>query len=136
MLVQAEAAQEVHVASYQVGSGFHNLSRTHLEATIMIDEVACVRFWNGDAERMFGYAPNETIGKLAVPFFFFQEPFRTLFLMDLDAGRLTVDSAHTSKAILVQGRTKDGINLPLEVSLSAWKHYGHSLIAFTARLSQ
>lgn len=135
ILIQAMAARGTIGASLEEESGPYDFSGPDLEATIMVDETACVRFWNGDAERMLGYSPEETVGKLTVPFFFLQEPFRTLFLLELDAGRLDSDSVHTGKAIEVLGRRKDGVTLPLEACLSIEKNNDRSLIAFTARLS-
>ena len=40
-----------------------SMSQASHDALIMMDEKGCINFWNPAAERMFGYSPDEALGK-------------------------------------------------------------------------
>jgi PAS domain S-box-containing protein len=88
------------------------------DAIVMIDAEEHVSFWNPAAERIFGYAQDEVIGRdlnllLAPPRY--REAYRAQFEAIRDAGKETADDA----PIELQAIRKTGEEVSVELSLSA-----------------
>ncbi|HID19764.1 MAG TPA: PAS domain S-box protein [Methanophagales archaeon] len=93
------------------------------DAIIMVDNEGNISFWNEAAEMIFGYTEEEMIGtKLhdsIVP-----ERFREDFLNGFKSFRETGQGAAIGKTLELAANRKDGIELPVELSLSAVKLKG------------
>jgi diguanylate cyclase (GGDEF)-like protein/PAS domain S-box-containing protein len=101
-------------------SRFRSIAESANDAIVVGDEYGRVLSWNRAAERMFGYAPAEVVGKplsILMP-----DRFRPLH----DAGlRRVVEhgeqaSRMIGKTFEVAGRRRDGNEFPLELSLATW----------------
>jgi len=93
------------------------------DAIIMVDNEGTTSFWNEAAEMIFGYTEEEMIGtKLhdsIVP-----ERFREDFLKGFKSFRETGQGAAVGKTLELAANRKDGMEFPVELSLSAVKIKG------------
>ncbi|WP_162305877.1 PAS domain S-box protein [Oleisolibacter albus] len=98
---------------------------------ITIDDTGIVDGFNPAAERLFGYAPDEVLGRDV-----------TLLMSSFEAARhlqRLVNYLRTGRAPLpgtvlqLEGRRRDGQEVPLEVSLSGWLDEGRR--CFTAMIN-
>ncbi|PDT03211.1 PAS domain-containing sensor histidine kinase [Rhizobium chutanense] len=96
---------------------FGALVRGTPDAVIVIDESGTIRSFNPAAENMFGYAPQETIGrniKMLMP-----EPYHSEHDGYLAHYRQTGEERIIGTTRMVSGRRKSGIVFPIDVSISA-----------------
>lgn len=96
---------------------FSALVRSTPDAVIVIDDQGTISSFNAAAESMFGYAPQETIGrniKMLMP-----EPYHSEHDGYLDHYRQTGEERIIGTTRMVSGRRKNGIVFPLDVSVSA-----------------
>lgn len=93
------------------------------DAIIMIDEKGAVSFWNEAAEKMFGYAAAEVMGqnmyKLIAPERYHEAHFRA-FARFQNTGQ----GSAVGKTVELVAIRKDGMEFPVELSLSAVKLRG------------
>lgn len=87
------------------------------DAIIMMDSQGDVIFWNDSAEKMFGYTSQDIIGKplystLAL------EQYRVAYLKEFDDLKEKTSPTSIGKTIALMASRKDGIELPVELSLS------------------
>ncbi|WP_064693793.1 sensor histidine kinase [Rhizobium aegyptiacum] len=95
---------------------FGALVRSTPDAVIVIDERGTIRSFNPAAESMFGYSPQETIGrniKMLMP-----EPYHSEHDGYLSHYRQTGEERIIGTTRMVSGRRKNGIVFPIEVSIS------------------
>ncbi|ANL32773.1 sensor histidine kinase [Rhizobium phaseoli] len=95
---------------------FGALVRSTPDAVIVIDERGTIKSFNPAAESMFGYAPQETIGrniKMLMP-----EPYHSEHDGYLTHYRQTGEERIIGTTRMVSGRRKNGIVFPIEVSIS------------------
>ncbi len=98
-----------------------NLIETAQDAIVSIDENGIVNVWNQSAKKIFGYSKNEIIEK----------PLTTIFPLNVLQELLRVSKANTiGKTIEVSGRTKEGNEIPIEISLSS-QDIGNNKFTFT-----
>ncbi|RKY95842.1 MAG: hypothetical protein DRQ06_02825 [Candidatus Hydrothermota bacterium] len=94
------------------------LTQSASDAIIWVDSRGRVKMWNRAAERLFGYAESEVLGKelyeLIIPEKD-RERFLKAFRRAMFGGR---NKPHTSKTMEVIGLRKDGSTIPLEVSVT------------------
>lgn len=96
-----------------------NLIETAQEAIICIDESGSVRVWNHSAEKIFGYSKSEIMGKsitIIIP-----EKYRKKHEEGLKRFLQTGQARIIGKSIEIFGKTKEGIDVPIELSLSFQK---------------
>jgi PAS domain S-box-containing protein len=102
---------------------FRTLTKAAQDAIIMMDDKGCVTFWNVAAERMFGYATNEMLGRnlhdLIVPARFLPA-HRAAFPQWQQTG----EGAAVGKTLELAALRKDGTEFPIELSLSAMETTG------------
>ena len=88
------------------------------DAIIMLDATGNITFWNEAAEKMFGYAREEILGRnlhtTLAPL-----PFREAHLRAFPHFQKTGQGAAVGKTLELAGLRKDGTEFPLELSLSA-----------------
>jgi PAS domain S-box-containing protein len=86
---------------------FRSVVQTANDAIISGDNEGNIVFWNPTAEALFGYAPEEVIGKPLT--FIMSQQFREMH------------ESTMGKTIESTGLRKDGSEFPIELSLSIWK---------------
>jgi len=96
----------------------HAITDAANDAIVLINEQGGISLWNNAAERIFGYAPHEVIGKelhaLLAPQRFqrsYQEGFRKFQASGLDSTM--------GRTLELKAQKKDGIQVPVEISLSS-----------------
>jgi len=102
---------------------FRAMTATAADAITMMDNQGCITYWNPTAERMFGYAPQEVIGKelhLILAPQRYHEAYKKGFEKFRTTG-LGIAINNTLEFIAVR---KDGTEFPMEVSTSAFKLKG------------
>ena len=96
---------------------FGALVRSTPDAVIVIDERGTIASFHPAAESMFGYSPQETIGrniKMLMP-----EPYHSEHDGYLTHYLQTGEERIIGKTRMVSGRRKNGIVFPIDVSISA-----------------
>ena len=90
------------------------------DAILMMDPDGCVSFWNPAAERIFGYTESEAVGQklheLLAPRHFHKDFYKG-FPEFLKSGQGNA----IGKSIELSALRKDGIEIPIQISLSSFK---------------
>ncbi len=95
---------------------FRSVVQTASDAIISVTEKEDIVFWNRAAETIFGYTPDEAIGKnsaLLLP-----EPQRSRYVQQREQGLLPAVDAKPQEII---GLRKDGTQFHMEISRSSWR---------------
>jgi PAS domain S-box-containing protein len=95
---------------------FRSVVQTANDAIISGDNEGNIVFWNPTAEALFGYPPDEVIGKPLT--FIMSQQFREMH------------ESTMGKTLESTGLRKDGSEFPIELSLSIWKR--DAQVFFTA----
>ena len=96
-----------------------NLIENAQDAIISIDEGGMVNIWNESAEKIFGYSESEIIGQPVTTII--PERYRERHEEGLRRFLRTGKARIMDKAVDVHGITKEGIEVPIEMSLTAQK---------------
>lgn len=101
---------------------FHAVTQTATDAIISINGAGEIIGWNKAAEKMFGHAEDEALGKpvgLVMPKRYDEAHRQGL-------ARVAADGPYrlVGKTVTVEGLRKNGAEFPLELSLSAWETGG------------
>jgi PAS domain S-box-containing protein len=110
-------AEIVEFALNESQERFRSVFQSSSDAILLGDHEGNIVSWNGSAERMFGYAEADMLGKsvtLLLPSQY-QEPFRC-GLERYQAGHFEA----LGTPIEIYGRRRDGSEFPVEVSVSTW----------------
>jgi len=105
-----------------------NLIETAQDAIVCIDEDGRVEVWNNSAEKIFGYSRNEIMGQPITTII--PEKYRKKHLEGLKRFLQTNQTKIIGKKIEASGRTKEGKEIPIELSLSFQKT-GNERYSFT-----
>jgi PAS domain S-box-containing protein len=103
---------------------FRSVAQTASDAIITVDSSGCIVFWNLSAEAMFGYSPDQTMGK-PITFIMperFHEAHRNGMKRVVSGGEAKI----IGKTVEMAGLRKDRSEFPLELSLATWKT-GHQI---------
>jgi PAS domain S-box-containing protein len=98
------------------------ITQSAVDAIISADSSGCIISWNQGAQRIFGYAEEEVVGKpltLIMP-----DRYRGPHESGLTRLRLTGQSEVIGKTLELPGLRRDGSEFPLELSLAAWSRGG------------
>ncbi len=98
---------------------FRSVAQTANDAILSADQEGKIVFWNQAAEKVFGYLPEEVLGKaltLNIP-----ERLRERHRAGMNRVLLTGESQLIGKTVEQVGLRKDGTEFPIELSLSSWK---------------
>ena len=107
---------------------FRILAVTANDAILSADRHGNITYFNPGAERIFGFASNEVIGRPLTALM--PERFREAHRTGLARYVATGEARVIGKTVELAGRRKDGTEFPLELSLATWKHGAE--VAFTA----
>lgn len=98
---------------------FRSITQTASEAIITVDSRGKITFWNEAATSIFGYTRNEVIGQPLT--FIMPERLRAAHREGMERVVTTGESRILGKTVEMVGVRKDGLEFPLELSLSTWK---------------
>ncbi len=122
--------KETMKALIESSESYRKLIGTAQDAIIRIDEGGMVNVWNESAERIFGYSEREIIGKPVTTII--PESYRKQHENGLRQFIKTGDARIMDKTVEVYGITKEGIEVPIEMSLAFQKdkddHYSFMAI--------
>jgi PAS domain S-box-containing protein len=99
-----------------------NLIETAQDAIVCIDEEGIVRVWNNSAEKMFGYSRSEIIGQPITAII--PERYKNRHEEGLRRFLQTGQHKIIGKSVGLSGKTKEGLEVPIELSLSFQKIEG------------
>ncbi len=99
---------------------YHKLIGTAQDAIISIDESGIVNIWNESAERVFGYSEDEIIGQPVTTII--PERYKEQHDNGLRRFLMTGEARIMDKTVDVYGVTKEGIEVPIEMSLAFQKN--------------
>ena len=94
------------------------------EAIIVADDRGTILFWNPGAARMFGYSPQEAMGRpltMLMP-----ERFQAAHTAGLARYAATREARVLGRTVELEGRRKDGREFPLELSLAEAREDGRA----------
>jgi PAS domain S-box-containing protein len=116
--------------------GINAVLRTALDAVIVMDTEGVVRGWNDVAERCFGIAAGEALGKrmseLIIP-----HRFRAAHEAGLARFMATGAGPVIDQLIEIEALTADGREIPVELSITYTEHFGRPLfLGFLRDVSQ
>jgi len=98
--------------------GLRLLSQYAQDAIVQMNSDGLVTYWNKSAERLFGYAEKEMIGKnlhsIIVP-----ERYHKAHKIGFSKFKKSGQGAAINKTLELEGIRKDGVEFPVELSLSA-----------------
>jgi PAS domain S-box-containing protein len=112
---EAAATREALTASEQ---RFREVVQTAPDAIILSDGEGQILSWNDAAERLFGYAAEEVLGRPLTTLM--PERYRAAHQQALERVRRTGDFRLRGKVVVMHGLHKDGHEFPIEMSLSSW----------------
>ncbi len=115
---------------------FRSLTESANDTIIVIDGTGRILTWNKGGTKVFGYAAEEVMGKphtMLMP-----ERFREDSQRGVNRVTATGKSLVVGTTVELPGLTKDGREIPLEISLSGWmsgssRYYGAIIRDITAR---
>jgi len=96
---------------------FRSLSETAADAITMIDNEGDIAYWNLAAEKIFGYANHEVMGK-SLHLLLAPERYHELYSKGFARYRETGDGPAIGKTLEFEAVKKDGTEFPVEVSFS------------------
>jgi len=96
-----------------------NLIETAQDAIASVDEEGIVKVWNCSAEKIFGYSKDEIIGQLIT--IIIPEEYKKKHTEGIKRFLQTGQAKIIGKSIEISGKTKEGKEIPIELSLSFQK---------------
>ena len=120
----------------QLHAGLQTLLDTALDAVIVMSEDGRVVGWNGNAERSFGWKAEDALGarlsELIIP-----ERYREAHESGLTRFLETGEGPVLNRLIEIEGVTRDGVELPVELSITASEQFGGRLfVGFLRDISE
>ena len=94
----------------------------------MIDNKGNISYWNKAAQRIFGYTEKEAIGK-EVHIFLVPEKYHKAYRKGFSKFKKTGQGPVIGKTLEILAVRKDGVEIPIELSVSAIRIQGewHSI---------
>lgn len=97
---------------------FHQICATAQDAIVLMDDAGRISYWNQAAEKIFGYAAGEALGRelhaLIVP-----ERFRAAFSENFPTFVATGSGALIGKTLELAALAKDRTEFPIDLSITA-----------------
>jgi PAS domain S-box-containing protein len=116
---ELEARKQAEEALRDSEERFRAVAETATDAIVSADKRGHITYFNPGAERIFGYAARDVVGKpltLLMP-----ERFHAAHRQGLARFLTTGEARVIGRTVELVGRRKDGTEFPLELSLSSWK---------------
>ena len=98
---------------------FQSVAQSAIDAIVLADGLGHIIFWNKAAERMFLYSEREALGQSLTAIM--PARYRVAHERGLAAFRSTGNSRLMGRSIELQGLRKDGVEIPIELSLGTWR---------------
>ena len=98
---------------------FRNIAQTAVDAFILADRNGNIIFWNRSAQKIFGYAEEEILGKpltMLMP-----EQYREAHQKGMERVHAIGESKYFVSITEMRGLRKDGNDFPIELSVAMWK---------------
>lgn len=124
-ITEREQAEEALSASE---SRFRAVAQSAMDAIISANDKGDIIFWNDAAGKMFGYSPGEVLGKhltMIMP-----ERFHSVFEESYSRSTTSQTPPQRGPHMEAIGLRKDGVEIPIELSISGWQLEGKTF--FTA----
>jgi|FLOH01.1.fsa_nt_gi two-component system, LuxR family, sensor kinase FixL len=102
---------------------FKSITDTAQDAIIMMDDEGKITYWNGAAEKIFGYKTEEVMGKL-LHGLLTHERFFAAQKIGFSHFKETGEGSAVGKTLELSALRKDGSEFPVELSLSALRKDG------------
>ncbi|MDP2690137.1 MAG: PAS domain S-box protein, partial [Deltaproteobacteria bacterium] len=114
-----EGLKRERAALKKLSDDYRRAIEMSLDAMIVADESGVITLWNPAAERLFGYSREEALGmdiEALVP-----EDLKEKHRKGMEKFLKTGEAAIIGSVVEVEGVSKDGVRVPIEMSLSANK---------------
>jgi PAS domain S-box-containing protein len=98
---------------------FRSLAQSAVDAIISIDSEDKIIFWNKGAERIFRHLEEEVMGRSVI--MLIPESLREAHRTGVQRYLATGERRLIGNTVELRGLTKDGMEFPLELSLSTWR---------------
>jgi len=119
---ELEARKRAEEALRESEERFRAVAETATDAIVSADKRGHITYFNPGAERIFGYAARDVIGKpltLLMP-----QRFHDAHRQGLARFLSTGEARVVGRTVELAGQRKDGTEFPLELSLASWKARG------------
>src|SRR2546426_9851722 len=119
---ELEARKQAEEALRDSEERFRAVAETATDAIVSADKRGHITYFNQGAERIFGYAARDVVGKpltLLMP-----ERFHAAHRQGLARFLSTGEARVVGRTVELVGHRKDGTEFPLELSLASWKVRG------------
>jgi PAS domain S-box-containing protein len=126
-IAQRKTAEEALTKSEE---HFRSVAQSANDAVISADSTGNIIFWNEGANKLFGYAEEEILGKPLTGLI--PERYRDDHLLGLSRYLATGEPHVIGKTRELFGLRRDGSEFPLDLSLAQW--HSHQDIFFTAMI--
>ena len=103
---------------------FQSVVQSAIDAIVLADGRGHIIFWNRAAERMLGYSEEEALRQSLTTIM--PARYREAHERGLAAFRATGNSRIMGRSIELQGLRKDGVEIPIELSLGTWSIGGET----------
>lgn len=98
---------------------FKSIANSALEAIICTDRKGGITYWNDAAQRMFGYGKKEVLGKNFALLLTDRDWYR--YKKSINSFVETGQGEIVGKTAKLTGLRKNGLEFPLEISVSSWE---------------
>src|SRR2546425_6545677 len=119
---ELDARKRAEEALQKSEEGFRAVAETAADAIVSADKRGHITYFNPGAERIFGYAARDVIGRpltLLMP-----KRFHDAHRQGLARFLTTGEARVIGRTVELVGRRKDGTEFALELSLASWKARG------------
>jgi len=124
---ELEARKRAEEALRESEERFRAVAETATDAIVAADKSGHITYCNPGAERIFGYAARDAIGRpltLLMP-----QRFHDAHRQGLARFLTTGEARVVGRTVELVGQRKDGTEFPLELSLASWKVGGDTFFA-------
>ena len=121
--VDLTARRQMEAAVRESEEKFRLTTTTARDAIVMLDNDGKVTFWNRAAEEMFGYSDSEALGRELHPWLA-PERYHAAFRKGFPVFQATGQGAAAGRTLELAAIRKDGVEVPVELSLSTTRLAG------------
>jgi PAS domain S-box-containing protein len=122
-----EIVNELAFVDELLGQGVAAILSAVRDVIVIANGGGIIRFWNGEAIRMFGYTWEEAVGQPVS--ILMSEDYCSAHMKGFDAASANAHAIVNPKLAVGMGKHKDGSTFPVEVSVSRWRKDGRLYFA-------